>query len=357
MSTPQSPWMSLTPPAPWRWVSAAVAGAVAVAAVVVLGTASWSSVNPFDDDELPADAVMRVHGMTVTEADLETRLESLQALYGIVAPTDAADLDKFRRDAAKSLAVSLVIEHEADERDLVVSTKQAESELAKIVDDQLGGDRSTFVQYLGQVGLTEDQVLAEIKRTLLNSRLYDEITQGVPAATEAEAKAEYESRRDAMHEADKRRLSNIVVETEEQATKVLTQLSSGTSFSKVAKAVSLDAQTRDKGGDIGELAQAELEPGYAEVAFAAEQGEPFGPVQTQYGWNVGLVRAIVPGRNLTFEEAKATLLQALTTEAALEEWRDFLRTAIADADITYSDQYRPADPDALPSDLETEPTP
>lgn len=335
-----------------RWASLGLSGVVAFVSVALLATASWSDIDtPWTDNPLPADAVMRIGDDVIEVDDLEKRIDSLEALYGVVPPTGEEALEEFRRDAAQSLAVSLVIEGEAEERGIVVPRKRAESELAKIVSEQLGGDRRAFAAYLDRAGLTEDVIVDEITRTLLNQRLFEDVVADVEPATEADARAEFEARRDEMRAPERRRLSNIVVETEEAAQDVAGELADGRSFTALARSVSLDPATRESGGDVGLHSLHELDPAYGEAAFAADKGAIFGPVESRFGWNVGLVRTIVPGEPLGFAEVKQTLLESLTTEAHLEVWRSFLRNALADAEVEYADDYRPDDPDSLPSDI------
>lgn len=335
-----------------RPVSLALSGLLAAAAVVVLSTASWSGIDtPWNDEPLPDTAVMRIGDDVVEVSELEARIESLEALYGVVPPSDVDKRDDFRRDAAQSLAVSLVIQQEAEERGIVVPRKRAETELAKIVSEQLGGDRAAFDQYLEQAGLSENVILDEITRTLVNQRLFEDVVADVEPATEADAKAEFDERADEMRAPERRRLSNIVVETKAVAQQVLDQLEGGASFATVARRVSLDPATKELGGDLGLRAAEELDPTYGEAAFAAEEGGLFGPVQSEYGWNVGLVREVVPGEPFTFAGVKQTLLESLTTAAQLDVWRSYLREALTDADVEYADDYRPDDPDSLPSDV------
>lgn len=335
-----------------RTVSLAAAAALAVASVVVMATASWSGIDtPWNEEPLPENAVMRIGDDVVEVSELEARIDSLGALYGVVPPTDPEELDGFRRDAAQSLAVSLVIEREADERGIVVPRKQAESELAKIVAEQLGGDRQAFEQYLDTAGIGEDEIIDEITRTLVNQRLFEDVVAGVEPATEADAKAEFDERRDEMHAPDQRRLLNIVVETEKVAGQVADELRGGASFPALARQVSLDGATRETGGDLGLHTADELDPAYAEAAFSAAEGEVFGPVESDYGWNVGMVKEVVEGKAYAFADVKQTLLESLTNTAQLDAWREFLRDHLADADVEYAADYEPDDPTSLPSDV------
>lgn len=324
----------------------------ALVVAVVLAVASGLALARSDGDELPDDAAFRVEGDIVTEQELQERVDTLGALYGVVAPTEPGQLAAFRRDAAKSLAVSLLLEEEADARDVQISAKQAQAELATIISDRLGGDRAQFEKYLGTAGVSERQVLDEITRTLATSRVFAEVVADVDGATTRDAREEYDARRDEMTTPERRRVANIVVETEADARQVVAQLGAGRSFAQVARASSLDASTSASGGDLGLRAATELEPGYADAAFGAEQGAVFGPVRTQHGWNVGTVLRIVPGDPLAFDDVGDTLVRAITARRQLDAWRAWLGDLLEDADVEYAAEFEPDDPTSPPSGVQ-----
>jgi peptidyl-prolyl cis-trans isomerase C len=139
-----------------------------------------------------------------------------------------------------------------------------------------------------------------------------------------------------------------VVGTQDEANAVLSRLAGGAVFEDLAKASSLDDQTRDSGGDLGLVAASQLDAGYAKQAFAAPQNGVFGPVQTQYGWNIGRVVSITPGVLAQFDSVQAQLKQELIDEKAMDRWRGWLGQQIRDAAVRYADDYRPRDPDAPP---------
>lgn len=302
---------------------------------------------------LPEDAVFEYGDTVVTEAELSDRVSSLEALYGVRPPTGGSEADGFRRNAAKSMALGLVLEREAARRDIVVSEKQARTELGKIISDRLGGDRAAFARFLSDAGISEATILDEIERTIATNRLYEDVTGDVEPATEADARTEYDARRDDMRAPEKRAIRNIVVASEADAAAVRAELDKGAEFAALAKRVSLDASSKTKGGDLGTLEEADLDPAYAKAAFSVKAGELFGPVQSQFGWNVGLVEKVVPGEPLAYGEVEATLIAGLTTRAQLNTWRDWIGDALQRADIEYADDYRPADPTSPPSDAGT----
>ena len=63
---------------------------------------------------------------------------------------------------------------------------------------------------------------------------------------------------------------------------------------------------------------------------------------------LGLVRAVRPARTQGFEEVRDELRSTLLAARGLTTWQAFLIDAVADADLTYAEDYRPADPSSLP---------
>lgn len=355
-NSPDRPAAGEDPPAgaPGRSRRRAVA-LVAVLAVVVGGSAIALATR---GGACPPDgAVLEVAGETVTVDELERRVEVLEALYGLTPPPASEEerADAFPRDLAKSMAVAVIIDGEVDDRDLMVADRAVRDALDRYIADRYGEDgRADFVRALGDQGLSEDDVLGEFRRLLQTRRLFDAVTDDVEVSG-AEVDAAFAERQDQLAIPERRSLRHLVVATEEEARAALTRLQEGEPFAQVAADVSLDEATRDAGGELGSLSAAELAPAFAEAAFAAEPGMPFGPVRTDLGFHVGVVDEVTPGRSPTLEEVREPLRERLVGEQRLARWRDYLGERIAGADACYADRYLPPDPDAPPPDLTGDP--
>lgn len=300
--------------------------------------------------DLPGDAVLRIDDQVVTETQFDEQVDTLGALYGVVEPEEADARADFKRDVAKSIAVSLMLDRAADDRDIVISEKAARDTLATMLKEQLGDNpQQAFSDLLAEFGVSEDDILQEVSRQQAIARLFREVTQkSVDSVTTADARAAYDEDPAAFAVPERRRLANIVVATEAEALSVLGSLKKGTAFGAVARKRSLDDATSSKGGVIGTVLAAELDSTYAEAAFAATTGALFGPVKSQYGWNVGKVLRVVPATPQAFDKVEADAIDALRSERAMGTWRDWLATLIKDADVEYADGYRPAHPDEPP---------
>jgi peptidyl-prolyl cis-trans isomerase C len=301
---------------------------------------------------LPADAAFEYDGDVVTVSQLDERVDALGALYGIKEPAEKDQQATFRRDVAKAVAVSMILDDAAQQHDIVISDKSARDTLAAMLEAQMGPDPDkAFTELLGEYGVSEDHVLDEIKRQQALARLFQDVTkEAVEKATPDAVRAYFDKDPSRFATPEQRRLRNIVVATRKDALAVLARARKGDDFGALARQTSLDDATRDKSGDLGTVTSAELDPAFADAAFAVPAGGLFGPVQTQYGWNVGQVRKIVPGSPSDFATVKAEVTDALRSELALSAWRKWLAEQIKAADVEYADSYRPDNPDAPPAD-------
>jgi peptidyl-prolyl cis-trans isomerase C len=298
---------------------------------------------------LPEGVAMRLAGTDVTEQELQQRVDGLEALYGIAEPAEDQARDQFNRETAKAIAGSMVIERACTERGIVISEKEAQDAVTKLIETRFAaGGRDAFVKLLGEVGASMQNVLDEIKRQRGFTQLFDQVTKDVPEVTEADARAAYDTYRARMVTPEQRRLSNIVVSSSEQAEQVLQRAREGADFAALAKEVSLDPSTRDAAGDLGFVARAKLAEPYAAAAFAASSGSLFGPVQTESGWNLGKVVEVRPESPLRFEIVQEQLRKELRDERELQTWSAWLAEQMDEADPQYADKYRPKDADAVP---------
>ena len=343
--TNRSSFLRAVPPRPGR--------ARLVAAVVVLalvGAGATLAVKRFTG--LPGNAAFEYAGAVVTRDELSDRVELLGALYGISEPDDAKGRASFRRDAAKAIAVSMILDRAAQARDIVIADKSARDTLATMIRTQLGPDGSAeFTRVLGEFGVSERNVLDEVKRQQATARLFQDVTAAaVAGVTIEDARAYYDADPAKFAVPEKRRLRNIVVATRAEAEGILAKVRAGRDFGSLARRHSLDESTRDSRGSLGTVDASRLESSYARAAFAVPAGDAFGPVETEFGWNVGLVVAVRHGTRVAFDDVSGRVLDTVRSERATRAWSDFLADQLRKADVHYADTYRPAEPEAPPTD-------
>lgn len=321
--------------------------ALLILGALVLGAASWAGVVVWRT-WLPDGVAMRVGGQEITTAEVEDRGRTMAAVYGVDEPPDAPDRDTYRRSLAQSVAVSEVLVQAGAQQGVGVGEQEARALLDGFVRDNYPQGRAAFVDALGEAGTSEPAILREIQLQALTGRLFGEVTKDVPPVTDPDLRAAYDSGRPDLVVPEQRAIRNIVLPGQTEADEVAQAARSGADFGGLVSR-SIDGSTRDTGGDLGSLPASAFEKPYADAAFAVPSGAVFGPVQTSNGWNVGQVVSATPARPLGFDEVKDQLREKVATERALETWRGWVSDHIEEADVVYADEYRPADPGALPS--------
>lgn len=323
---------------------------VAALVMVTLGAAGWW----WTHRGLPDDVALRVGGEDVTVKELRSQMDTLEALYGVKAPQDESAQDDFWRDAAHSMAVGMVLSDAVEKEEVSVSDADVDEAFQRFVASFFGEGqkgRNAFATALGNAGTSEDSVREEFRRQLEINALFAEVTSDVEAPTDDEVAAAYEERQCVLKLPEQRRIRNVVTPTRAGAQQVVARLRSGADFDSVVADSSIDGSTRQTGGDLGFVAASDLEEDYAAAAFSARQGQLFGPVRSQFGWNVGTVVAVKDARIPELSEARDQLEQALFVEAQSDVWRAWIRERLKTAEIEYAADYRPSDPLALPADV------
>jgi peptidyl-prolyl cis-trans isomerase C len=327
---------------------------IAVALVAVLAGAGTAFALSNRGGSCPAKGdALKVEGTKVSEAEFTRRLDLLRALYDVRPPTDEAKVAAFRGDAAKGMAVAILVSHDVAERNLQAADKVVRDRLDGFIAQRYPqGGRDQFIQALGNFGVSEADVLAEFRRILDTQSLFKAVVGDVKVGEDQISKA-FEDRKAQLAVPEKRKLRHLVVKTEDEAKKALTRINGPETFEGVVKDVSLDSSTKEKGGELGTVARAQLDPTFGAAAFEAAKGATFGPVQTKNGWHVGLVEDVTAGHAVTLEEVHDSLRDTLVAEASLTKWRGYLADRIRTAEACYAKGNRPADPKAPPPDLTT----
>lgn len=78
---------------------------------------------------------------------------------------------------------------------------------------------------------------------------------------------------------------HILVNSEEDCTRLKTEIEGGADFAKLAEQHSLCPSGKN-GGELGEFGPGQMVPEFDRVVFSAEVGVVEGPVQTQFGYHL-----------------------------------------------------------------------
>ncbi len=163
---------------------------------------------------------------------------------------------------------------------------------------------------------TSDAYKAQLEeaKSMINRKLY--LQEKMAASiNEEKMKKLYEEKVAQVPDAEERRARHILVETEDEAKKIIEELRGGASFEEMAKQHS-KGPTGANGGDLGWFAQGEMVPEFSEVAFKTSPGTLVEtPVKTQFGYHVIRVEESRMRAKPTYEQMENLLMAEIQREA------------------------------------------
>lgn len=138
------------------------------------------------------------------------------------------------------------------------------------------------------------------------------------SVTEDAIKEAYDKEASKVSVEKRARARHILVNSEDEAKKVLERLKAGETFEAIAKQVSLDG-SRDYGGDLGFFTAAEMVPAFSKAVFDMKKGEVSPPVKTDFGWHVIKLEDVQEGGAQPYEQVKDPIRLVLLRKAVQDK--------------------------------------
>ena len=158
------------------------------------------------------------------------------------------------------------------------------------------------------------------KITLINMLLEQELKAVQQDVTEKEAREYYDKHKDEFIKPTERRLSQIVVKTEDEAKKVYEKIDKGEEFEKIAKELSTDEKTKASGGDIGFFKKGQLNQQIENAVFSLRKGQVSMPLT--YKGELYIFKVTdVKGTPVEFDQIKSQLIEQLKAKKQ-QDWFD-----------------------------------
>ncbi|HVO88234.1 MAG TPA: peptidylprolyl isomerase [Casimicrobiaceae bacterium] len=131
---------------------------------------------------------------------------------------------------------------------------------------------------------------------------------------EADMRKEYEQIKGQIGDKEYK-VRHILVDKEDDAKEIISELQKGAKFEDLAKARSKDPGSKDRGGDLDWNAPSSFVKPFGDAMKATPKGKfTAQPVQTQFGWHVIMVEDVRDAKVPAFDEVKPQLQQRLQAQ-------------------------------------------
>ena len=171
------------------------------------------------------------------------------------------------------------------------------------------------------------------ERNLLSTIVIDDIRAG--ALSEATLQSAYDAKFPAGEGEEEYQASHILMETEDEAREILALLDEGADFATLAQEHST-GPSGPRGGDLGWFGKGQMVPDFENAVLSMAPGAYAGPVQTQFGYHLILLRDRRIMARPSLEEVRGELeveLQNAAVESHLRALMDGADVSLSSDDI------------------------
>lgn len=294
---------------------------------------------------MPRSAVVKVNGKVITKEDLDKAMNERRQTLGAeqVPEPGSPDYDRVKQQMTELLAILEIFFFEADKRGIAISEEEIDQQIEQT--KQQAGGEEPFLNYLKEANQTLEGYRDELRKNLVFQAIYQEAVKDTPDVTDEEAKQYYDANPTQFAKPETRKVSHILVPDEAAAKQVTARLTKGEDFATIAKEVSQDPGSKDKGGDLGEVPTVEsgFVPEFEQAMNQLGKGQVSAPVKTQFGYHIIRVDSISPAGQQTFDEVKDSMKMQLKLNKERVVFDAWLVETVGDYEIIYAEGYDPGE--------------
>jgi len=171
------------------------------------------------------------------------------------------------------------------------------------------------------------------KLTLVALALKKEVDDKVRVSND-EVKAFFDENKDKFTVGTQIKASHILVKTEDEAKKAYERIKNGEKFETVAKEVSIDQGSADKGGDLGYFGRGRMVPEFERAVLGLKPGEVSGPVKTRFGYHIIKQTDVKLGEPANFDQSKEAIQRELINQKRKKLFDELIDKLKLESEIT-----------------------
>ena len=296
--------------------------------------------------------VIRVGDRVVTRTQYMKRLhDGLTEIEQTVQPPEMnAKKEDFKKNLTNDLISELLIKDRADRLNLSVSSDELRDAVERLKQQYGLASDQQFNESLQKSGLTRADMEARLRDTLLMNKVFGRELRGREDASDKELRERYDREKERYRLPERARLREIVIlkpdnptaleQARQHVQQVAEQARASADFSLLAKTAS-QAPTKDKGGDLGEVARGELRPELDKAVFNSNAGAIIGPIDAKTAWHILKVEQRLPSEVPAFESIKDKIRKDASDDAWQRDYKAYIDRLRKDAFIQINEANVP----------------
>jgi parvulin-like peptidyl-prolyl isomerase len=303
--------------------------------------------------DLVEGIVVRVGDRIVTRTQYMNRLTNgLNEIEQTVPPNEAAAKKaEFKKNLVNDIIGELLLKDRADRLGLTVTAEDLTVAIARLKEQYGISTDEQFNESLQKSGMTRADMEARLRDTILMNKVFGRELRSREDATDKELRERYDREKERYRLPEREHLREIVIlkpatgsadAARQRAESVAAQArATGADFAALA-ASSSESGTRNKGGDLGEVARGELLPDLDKAVFNSQAGSVIGPIESKSGWHILKVEQRLPSEIPAFESIKDRLRRDASDDAWQRDYKAYIDNLRKDAFIQIHEENVPS---------------
>jgi len=300
-------------------------GRMACAMMLAVGLASCLE-DPVANDGANPDLVAHVNQEPISRDQLARALMLNKRKFRI-NQNEKISLEKLiwlRNNTLNEIIKEIILLQEAEKNQVALGQDEFKIHLNNL---KQGYEKDLFQKELDAQEVSRAEWEEKLRRRLLIQKLINERVNSKVAIDEEALRSYFDAHQEEFQKGQQVRALQIMVESEDEARRILKLVQKGQSFSDLARDHSRGLES-SQGGDMGFFEAGQLPEQFDEL-FRLKVNKVSDIIRTPYGHHIFKVVEKLPERKMSFEESKAEIYKKLLLEAqekAFQSWLENLKS-------------------------------
>lgn len=296
---------------------------------------------------LKKDQAAKVNGVAITYTQVKTYKQKLDAQKKEISSIAQQQAGNGKQDVEAQAVYDLVWEElllqEAKKLGIKAADIEVTARIKQIQQATYGGNQKKMEEAIKAQNMTMAQAKESVKKELIGQKLKVKLINDAGKVTDTDIKNYYERNKKSLTEPLTRHLRHMLFKTKADALAAKARLDAGEDFATLAKELSLDVNSKDKGGDLDWVEKGLMAPEFEKVAFSLKVGKYSDPIKTPSGWNIVKVEGIKAGGLPPLKELKRELKQEILNERGENAMNNWYAKVLKENTIELATEYKNID--------------
>jgi parvulin-like peptidyl-prolyl isomerase len=296
--------------------------------------------------------IVRVGDRIVTRTQYLKRLEDgYVEIEQTSKPEEiAAKKVALQKNMVNDIISELLLKDRADRLGITVTQDDINMAMARLKEQYGISSDEQFVESLKKSGMTRADMEARLRDTILMNKVFGRELHSREDASDKELRERYEREKERYRLPERAHLREIVLlrpanaaqvdAVRQRAESIATEAKTG-DFAALAASTS-ESGTRNKGGDLGEVARGELLADLDKAVFNSPSGTVIGPIESKSGFHIIKVEQRLPSEVPAFESIKDKLRRDASDESWQRDYKAYIDNLRKDAFIQIHEENVPS---------------